>query len=362
MTGSRADVAPPVLVEVTRGDRVESRHRGAIVVCSPAGEVLTAVGDPETFVYLRSAAKPFQLAPFVASGHAASLGLGARELAVMAASHSGEEQHTRLVASLLARAGRDAGALGCGVHPPYDSDSADALVRARQHPVALHHNCSGKHAGMVLFAHASGWLIERYWEPDHPVQRAIRASISAATGVDADALATATDGCGVPTFGVPLRALATAFARLAAAPATPIADPALVAPLAEIRDAMMSHPELVAGSRRRLDTALMRAASGRVVAKAGAEGVQGVGVLRAAGGAPSGVAVVIEDGDGGRRAGAVATSAALHQLGILDDDALRDLAQFAAPAIRDPRDVVSGEIRAAFRLEATATADVSSVD
>lgn len=310
--------------------------------------MLAAVGDPETFIYLRSAAKPFQLAPFVASGEAAALGLGPRELAVMAASHSGEEQHTRLVASLLALIGRDESALGCGVHRPYDEPSGDQLIRAGASPSPLHHNCSGKHSGMVLFADRSGWPTDGYWEPDHPVQVAIRSSIAAATGLDVDSLVWAIDGCGVPTFGMPLRALATAFARLA--DPSSLGDAGLGSALEQIRDAMMAHPELVAGERRRLDTALMRAGRPRLVAKAGAEGIQGVGILATERSrlGPAGLAVVIEDGDWARRAAAVATCAALRQLGALSANEMAALEAFASPRLLDPRGEVSGAVKPAF--------------
>lgn len=351
------ELTPPSLVDVTRGERVESRHRGAIAVCAPDGRLLASAGDPETFVYARSAAKPFQLAPFVASGHADALGLGPRELALMSASHSGEDQHTQLAASLLARVGRDAGALGCGVHEPYDGETADRLIREGIAPTALHHNCSGKHSGMVLFADRSGWPTDGYWESGHPVQQAIRRSMAAASGLEEEALLTAVDGCGVPTFGMPLRALATAFARLAD-PGS-LGEAGLAAAVERIRDAMIAHPELVAGENRRLDTALMRTARPRIAAKAGAEGIQGVAVLAlpsgAAGGsrtqaaaAPFGVAVVIEDGDGARRGSSAATCQALHQLGALDDEEVAALGAYAAPRILDPRGEVAGSVVPAF--------------
>jgi L-asparaginase II len=349
--GSRsARGAPPVLVEVLRGGRVESRHRGSIAVCAPSGELLVSAGDPDAFVYVRSTAKPFQLAPFVASGLFDRFELGTDALAVMAASHSGEDRHVRTVQAILRAGGLSTGALACGSHAPYDSETARRLIRDGEQPTVMRHNCSGKHAGMLLFAKASGWPTDGYWQPDHPVQQACLAAVAVAAGIDPDRIATAVDGCGVVTFGMPLRALATAFARLV--DPSPLPDESLRMAVARIAAAMMGHPELVAGERRRLDTALMRALRGRLVSKGGAEGVQGLALMA---GAPSlgpaaGVALVIEDGNAGRRAGNVASCEALRQLELLDHDTLERLAEFAAPAVLDPRGEESGEVRAAFRL------------
>ena len=323
------------------------------MLVSPTGETVGSVGDPETFIFLRSAAKPLQLAAALVSGVAETFRLSEEELAVMAASHSGEDRHVRTVQSALRKAGVSQTVLACGTHAPFDAETADRLVRAGEPPTPIRHNCSGKHAGMVLFARAAGWPVEGYWRADHPVQRAVLNAVATATGVARDAIALATDGCGVPTFGVPLRALAVAFARLADPSA--VTDGSHAAALTRVRDAMVSYPELVGGERRRFDTALMRAARGSVAAKPGAEGVQGIAVLAGSpsnvrDGAPLGMAVVVEDGDGARRAGGVAASEALRQLGVLDARALEELEAYAAPVIRDPRGDRSGSVRPAFSL------------
>ena len=352
--------APPVLVEVRRGDRVESVHRGSIVVAAPNGELLATAGQPEQFIFLRSSAKPFQLAPFVASGRFDEFQLGTEALAIMAASHSGEDRHVRLVQEILRRGGLTGSALQNQVHAPYDVETAQRLLRDGEQPTALRGNCSGKHAGMILFAKASGWPIDSYWHPEHPVQRLALETASALSDVPIEEIATATDGCGVVTFGMPLRGLAVAFARLADPSA--VADPPLRSALTRIRDAMMAHPELVAGERRRIDTALMRAYPSRIVSKGGAEGVLAMGLPPGAldaeaplgeapmGDAPMGIAAAIEDGNFARRAGDATSVAILRQVGLARDPLPGSLAEFAAPAIVDPRGERSGEVRAAFRL------------
>ena len=318
-----------------------------------SGALLASVGDPDEVVFLRSAAKPFQLAPFVASGRLDGYDFPAptEALAVMAASHSGEDRHVRTVQALLRVGGLTREVLACGTHAPFDRETAERLIRDGEPTSTLRHNCSGKHAGMALHAKAAGWPVETYWQPDHPIQQAALETVAAMSDTTADSIATATDGCGVVTFALPLRGLALAFARLA--DPSGVADPALRSAVKRIRDAMMAHPEMVGGERRRLDTALMRAAPGKAVAKGGAEGVQAVGVLpavHARGDGSMGLALKVEDGDGARRARDVAICAALSQLGVLDDAALQRLGPHAAPPVTDPRGEISGEVRVAFSV------------
>ena len=314
---------------------------------------MAAVGDPDQEIFLRSSAKPFQLAPFVASGRfdAYDFPGPVEALAVMSASHSGEDRHVRTVQALLRAGGLTRDVLACGTHAPYDRETAERLIRDREPLTALRHNCSGKHAGMALHAKAAGWPVETYWRADHPIQLAALETVALLTDTPAAQIGTGTDGCGVVTFSLPLRGLALAYARLA--DPSGVADPALRGALERIRDAMMAHPDLVGGERRRFDTSLMRAAPGRAVGKGGAEGVQAVGLLPGASTRDTGalgLAAKVEDGDGARRAGGVATIAALAQLGLLDDEAVERLAEFASPPIVDPRGEISGSVRAVFSL------------
>ena len=344
-----------MLVEVTRGDRVESVHRGSVAVVTSDGTLLASAGDPDQVAFVRSSAKPFQLAPFVASGRFDDYRLGTEALAIMASSHSGEDRHVRLVQEILRGAGLTSAVLQNQVHAPFDAATARRLIRDGEKPTALRGNCSGKHAAMVLFAKASGWPVETYWHPEHPVQRLALETISALSDVPVEEVATATDGCGVVTFGMPIRGLATAFARLADPSA--VADPPLRSALTRIRDAMMSHPELVAGEHHRIDTALMRACPSRVISKGGAEGVLAMGIPPGAlptgaprGGEPMGVAVKVEDGNLARRAGDVVSIEVLRQLGLLAEPLADSLAEYADPPIVDPRGERSGEVRPAFGL------------
>jgi L-asparaginase II len=325
-----------------------------VAVADAGGRLAASVGDPRTLTFIRSSAKPFQLAPFVASGRFDAYDFPAptEALAIMAASHAGEDRHARTVQGLLRAGGLSREVLACGTHPPYDRETAQRLLRDGEPPSELRHNCSGKHAGMALHAKAAGWPVETYWQPDHPIQQAALDTVATVTGLPRDKIVTATDGCGVVTFGIPLERLARAFAVLADPSA--VADDALRRALERIRDAMMQHPELVAGERRQLDTALMRAAPRTLLSKGGAEGVQAVALRPGGHGRGSGalgLAIKIEDGDGARRARSTATVAALRQLGALDEDAVAGrLADFASPPVVDPRGDRSGEVRADFTL------------
>lgn len=252
----------PVLVEVTRGGRAESAHRGAAVVTDGAGRVVFQAGDIDGAVFPRSAVKAFLALPLIESGAADRLGLTAAEIALACSSHSGEAVHVATARSMLAKAGRDASCLECGAHWPFDATAARVLAAAGQAPGALHNNCSGKHAGFVCLACADGEDPAGYVRPDHPTMRRVTAALAEATGTRLDEDNRATDGCSIPTYAIPLRALAAGFARFGAAGGA----------ASRIRAAVAAHPFLVAGTDR-FDTLLMTALGARAFAKGGAEGV-----------------------------------------------------------------------------------------
>ncbi len=272
-------------------------------------------------------------------------------LAVMAASHAGEDRHVRLVQAALRAGGLTRSALQCGTHTPFDAETAQRLARDGEPPNELRHNCSGKHAAMALHAKAAGWDVDTYWQPDHPCQVAALEVVAAVSGLKKTQIGTATDGCGVVSFALPLRAIARTFARLA--DPSGLTDAPLREALTRIRDAMLAYPELISGERRQFDTDLMRAAPGRLVAKGGAEGLRSVGVLAGVvDDAPLGLAVKIEDGDGARRASPPAACEALRQLGVLGEVELSQLDPHAAGVVRDmPRGEEVGEIHTEFTLE-----------
>jgi len=238
--------------------------------------VVRQAGDTERPVYARSAVKGLQALPLVASGAAERFGLDDAELALACASHGGQPQHVATAASMLAKAGLDAEVLECGVHWPSNELAARALAAAGQAPCALHNNCSGKHSGFACLgalmagdADRARGLLRGYVEPYHPVMREIGAALEAATGVRLADAPRATDGCSIPTFGIPLRALAHAFARFGTGAGL---TPERARAAGRLRAAVAAAPLMVAGTGR-LDTRLMEHFGARLFCKVGAEGV-----------------------------------------------------------------------------------------
>jgi L-asparaginase II len=333
------------LVEVRRGTIVESRHRGAIVVAERDGRIIKRLGDDALITSTRSTIKPIQAIPFITSGAADHFSIDERELAVVCASHEGQPIHTETVAGMLARAGLDESALRCGAHAPYNQETARKLEAAGRPFTQLHNNCSGKHTGMLMTAVLRGLPLDDYVSAEHPVQREIVSTFARMADLDEN-FPTAIDGCSAPTFGVPLRSLAVAFARLV----NPSDEDSAAAGAAHrIVAAMINHPEMVDGTKGRFDTELLRASHGKLVCKIGAEASYSVGVLpceRFARGA--GIALKMEDGSS--RGVGPAVVETLAQLGVLNEEEVRQLATFHRPEIKNHRGLNVGEVRAVFQL------------
>jgi L-asparaginase II len=343
-----------VLVEVRRGPILESRQRGHVVVVDAAGRVEQGVGDPDFITSLRSAVKPFAVLALIEAGGVEAFHLTDQELAVMCASHNGEDAHVRTVQAVLRRAGLSQALLACGSQgAPSDPLTAARLAREGETPSPIRHMCSGFHTASLLLARLGGHNPADYWRPEHPAQVAGADAVARVFDVKRSALVTAVDNCGVLTFAFPLAAIARAFALLAdPAEGASAAQAGLVAALTRVRDAMLAAPEMV-GGRVSSDTRLMRAAPRRLLCKGGAEGLRGIGILAGARGPGSvacGVAIKIEDGDGFGRANRSVSVEALAQLGALDATAVDRLNDVHRPPSRDPRGQEIAASAAVFRL------------
>jgi len=339
------NVAPPVLVEVHRGLIVESRHRGHVVQVAATGQVDRAIGDPEVPVTLRSTVKPFALVALIESGAADDLRLSGPELAVMAASHLGEDKHVRTLQAVFRRAGVSQSLLTCGsVGMPMDKVTAMRLARDGEAAGAIRHQCSGFHAASILLSRFSDWSLEDYDQPEHPSQHAVRSAVARVFGVDVDELDIGMDDCGLATYVFPLVDVARAYALLADPATAPDPIRSAMAPaLTRVRDAMTGSPEMVGGTEGSLDTMLMQQLKGKVVSKGGAEGLRGVGILPGAPGVgrpAAGLAVRIDDGDGFGRANRAVTIEALSQVGVVDERARKALAAQHHPVTRS----LAGEV------------------
>lgn len=336
------------LVEVTRGGITESRHRGHVVAVEPDGTITAYLGAPGTVTYLRSSAKPHQAIPLIASGAADRFGFTEKEIALACASHSGEPIHTEVAASMLRKIGLGPEALKCGTHEPFSLEVARHLREQGEEPNVLQNNCSGKHAGMLALALHLGAPTETYDEPTNPVQLAIGKIISRFSGIPIEDIAVGIDGCGVPVFGITVKAMALMYARLVSPPGE--LDDKTKDACARIVSAMTTHPELIGGASDRLDTELMKAAKGRLVSKVGAEGVYTVGILPCQDWPRGlGLALKIEDGDD-QRARPTVVIESLRQLGILADESLEAVSRYAFFPVRNRRGDVVGEVTAEFKL------------
>ena len=322
----------PILVDVWRGTLVESRHRGAIAVLDADAAVALALGDIDASVFPRSAVKAMQALPLVESGVAEKLGLTQAELALVCSSHAGEPAHVAGVTAMLAKVGRDAGALECGVHWPTSETAARALSRLGAPPSALHNNCSGKHAGFVCLACGSGRDPAGYVAAAHPVQREVKAALESLTGATLGDADSGTDGCSIPTYAVPLRALARGFARFGAGLGM---APARAAAAARLRAAVAAHPFMVAGTGR-FDTQIMALLGARAFIKTGAEGVYCACLPEL------GLGVALKCDDGATRAAEVMLISVLCAMLPLSPGECAALKPFRSPALRNWNGVETG--------------------
>ncbi len=342
----------PILVEALRGTAVESQHRGAIAILDADGTVLAAHGDILRPIFPRSAVKVLQALPLIESGAADQLLLGDEELAITCASHNGEARHTEVVTRMLEKAGLDTSALECGVHWPRRDDTVRALMLQGREPDARNNNCSGKHAGFLCLScalsagadlrqYASGYIA-----PDHPVMRVVSASLQATTGFDLDSAPRGTDGCSIPTYAIPLKNLALAFARVGTGTGL---RPGHARAARRLRSAVARFPFMVGGTGR-FDTLVMERLGERLFCKVGAEGVYCAALPERG----LGVAIKIDDGNNARAA-EVAMAAVIEALVRLDDDEAVFMRGFSDVRLRNWNGIEVGTLCASVSLRAALT-------
>lgn len=259
----------PILAEVWRGQQIESRHRGSVIVLDAAGNTLFAAGDTDALVFPRSAIKPIQAIPLLESGAADAYQLEEQHIAFACASHNGEVLHTDLVSEVLQRIGLNNDDLICGVEFPMLQAAAHELVRQQQTPGRQHHNCSGKHSAMLTLCQHMGWPVTDYHAFDHPAQQAWRKVLAVLCEVDAEHLPWDADGCGIPALALPLRNIALGFSKFANPQQQ---TPQRAQAIQRITQSIAAHPMNIAGTDRAC-TAVISASNGEVIVKTGAEGV-----------------------------------------------------------------------------------------
>ena len=329
----------PVLVEVTRGARVESAHRGSIAICDAQGRVFGGWGDIEAAVYPRSAFKSLQALAMVETGAADAFAVSPDELALSCASHSGEPMHVERVEHWLTRIDCKESDLACGPHLPIHEPTAHAMIREGRKPCRVHNNCSGKHTGFLTLARHLGVSTANYERPDHPVQNLVRTTIAEMCDV-APAMPMGIDGCAAPNYAIPLRNLAQGMARLGD---TAGLGPARATAARRLIDAWRTFPLLVSGTGRAC-TDLITASRGRTVVKTGAEGVF-TAVLP-----ERGLGVALKIDDGGTRGAETSMARILVLLGAADETSELIL-KHLKPAVRNWRGDEVGERHVSAALE-----------
>lgn len=323
-------------VERWRGEFLECVHYGQAVVVDGAGQIVKSWGNPHSTVLPRSSCKMVQALPLIESGAADSHSLTTEHLALACSSHQGAHIHTDRVSDWLETLGLSEPDLRCGPQLPNDLPARNALIKADESPCQIHNNCSGKHAGFLTLNKHLGGDAE-YIDPNHPVQLASRAALEETSGVDSPGYGI--DGCSAPNYATTLFGLAKSMAYFANAVES---NNAREIAAVRLRNAMMAHPDLVAGETRAC-TDLMREMSGRGVVKTGADGVF-TAILPEKG---FGIALKIQDG--ATQASNCAISAILTNLGILDPKSAA-AQRHMTPIVKSRRGIDAGLVRPAAEL------------
>jgi L-asparaginase II len=320
------------LLATVRWRTIECVHYGSIAVCDRHGTVVAGVGDVQALNFARSTLKPLQALPFIEDDGPARFGFGSHEVALMCASHSGELIHVRIVRGMLRRIGAREADLQCGAHPPLFYGATGKQAPPGMRFGALHHNCSGKHAGFLAYCRLHHHPLAQYLAPESALQVRIRNAVQQFAGTVS--IESGTDGCSAPNYALPLASLAHAYSRLA----TGNGDA-----LAALRYAMLRHPDLVSGSAR-TDLALAQAGGGDWIPKAGADGVQAIGI------GSRGLGIAIRIADGNARALHTVTAEVLYQIGLLPRPADSPLAGTFRPPLTNYRGVKVGSLQPLFDL------------
>ncbi len=331
----------PILVRTTRGGVVDNIHRGCYAVVKE-GRVIKSAGNIERPIHLRSSAKPLQALVVMAAAAADAFGLNEKEIAVMCGSHSGEPEHVEAVRGILEKAGLDESFLRCGVHPPLHEESRNALIKAGIPFSEVHNNCSGKHAGMLTYAKHLGAPLDDYLAWEHPIHQNILKTLSLMSEVPAERIKHGIDGCGVPSFAIPVRNQALMMARMTNPEKTDLPENVKAA-CRRVTAAVHAHP-LMIGGHERYCTDIIEKTGKKLLEKAGANGVGLVGVL----GRDMGIAVHIDDGQNGPLA--AFTIRLLRFLDVLTDDEVRALDRWANQKVLNARKEVVGHMEVVHKV------------
>ncbi|MCJ7696664.1 MAG: asparaginase [Anaerolineaceae bacterium] len=337
------------LLQLSRGDVVESIHYGAFAIVTRSGELVASQGNPGTLSFPRSSMKPLQTLAFLERNGDLFYDLTQEEVAIMCASHSGTDRHIDVIKSMHKKIGLGESDLLCGTHWPIDKKTTAEMRARNELPTAYRHNCSGKHSGMLAHAKMRGLSLSDYLSSDHPVQKAILSVVAEMCDLHQEDIQIGVDGCSAPVFALPLQNFAMAIANIC----DPVdLEPERASACKRITTAMTSSPFFIAGPGR-LDTLLMEALGNSVISKSGAEGYQIIGIMPGAFGQGSpalGIAIKMSDGDQGQRAVSAITIYILKSMGLLAEDKLKLLEPFDLRDLYNWRKIPVGKMLPTFTL------------
>lgn len=326
--------ANPILVEVWRGEKLESFHRGVVCVVNREGKVIYSEGDIQQICYPRSALKYFQVLPLLESDAADHFGFTTEEIAVMCGSHNGESEHLRVVSSILEKAGIDKSYLNCGPQYPTHKKDIIPLYKKDLAPEHIHNNCSGKHAGFLAMSKFLNADLRSYLEPEHPVQKLIKTVASEMYEYPEEQMHTAVDGCSAPIFSIPVYNQALAYMNLVHP--NKFSETRTKA-CKRVVDAISSYPFMVAGSQRYC-TDLMEKCGNKIVGKTGAEGVYCLSVKDTI----TGCAIKIDDGKMLPQYNVAQKF--VEATGLIDKDVLASLEHYLSEPLKNYNKIPTGKI------------------
>lgn len=326
----------PLVVEVLRGPVVESLHQVMIVVTNEIGSVTNYWGNPQFLTMPRSAIKMLQALPLIESGAADKYELEDKHIALACSSHRGEKDHLAALSQWMEKVQIKEGAYVCAPHMPYDEASASDFTRRGQKPSVLCNNCAGKHSAIITTCLHLGEDPTGYEKYEHNAQKRLRKVLTETMKIDHSKVPHGVDGCGIPTYAVPLQSMATGMAALI----NPKETPARKAAAERILRAVKNFPFYLSGSDN-FATAVIEKSQGRAIVKGGAEGVF-CGVLP-----EKRLAFAVKACDGASRAAQAATASLLLQLGGLNEAEFKSLAKHTLPSVTNWNGDVVGQIRIA---------------
>jgi L-asparaginase II len=333
-----------ILLKIYRGNLVENIYRGDIAIVNTRGKITFSAGDSEKITYWRSAAKPIQVMPVILSGAADKYKLTDKEIAIMSASHNGEEKHIKLVYKILDKIGLDEKALLCGIHMPFHKPTAKYLHENKIKISPVYNPCSGKHVAQLTLCQYYGWRIDDYYRLEHPVQQMIIDVIAAITEYPKEKIYLGIDGCGVPVFGLPVKNMSFAYTRIVNSELLPSEYQQAAK---RIVTSMIKYPDIVGGTDR-FDTDLIRISEGNLLAKSGADGVFCIGVRNNNNNKGIGITIKMESGN--MIFLPMVVIQVLSQLKILSKEKLNQLEKYCPLWVKNYRNEKVGSFISDFKL------------